>query len=127
MSTLIQHGDSLDLREILKNYDIEERCAETEEEFEYVRDLRAILDDLATQLGYPFDGLQEYASNEPQLIAASKFTEYVKELEMETNPSLSEIGIVADYIDWQRYGDDNIRPGFNEVTIEGFDYLIRGY
>lgn len=146
MSTTIEHSSVIDVRDLA---DLAQECIDivADDADTYDADERAeaqeTLDALAkfmNELGYwdiksktPDDWeeleseIRAYGENEPTLISADYFTEYCEELCKEIGDFPKDLPwYIANHIDWDGVASD-IKVDYNEVTLDGEDYLIRSH
>lgn len=84
----------------------------------------AALTDLDRQL---FCDMEEYARNEPIMIADYEFEEYARELAHDVGwASSDDNNPLMMHIDWEGWAE-SLRADYQEITFEGTTYLIRAY
>lgn len=146
MATTIEHSDILDLRDLA---DVAQECievleddADTYDEDERQEALETLqkLAKFMNELGYwdvksetPEDWealeseVRSYGDNEPTLIAKGYFVEYCEELVKDIGDLPTELPYyIQSNIDWKGVADD-LKVDYNEVTLDGEDYLIRSH
>ena len=114
----------LDLRDLVQEWrDLLDEPADERD-----TDRIAALESMANDLGYPAspDGLEEYAENEPTMIAARDFEEYAQEL-AEDIGAMPEGNHWPTYcIDWERAARE-LAMDYSLCTFDGTDYYIRSF
>ena len=129
------NADVLDLRDIVtagREYletwqDKDTDPIERDEALEALNELDKVHSDLGLGgKGYDgmLDALEEYANDEPTLIAADYFETYAEQLAEELDLIPSDAAWPVRHIDWEAAATE-LLTDYNEVEIEGHAYYIR--
>lgn len=118
--------DTLDLRELVDEWRV--LLEETPREDLDAEDGERIaaMESLAQDLGYPPnpDGLEEYAENEPLMIAARDFEEYAQELAEDIGAIPADSQWPVYCIDWERAARE-LAMDYSLCRFDGTDYYVR--
>ena len=118
----------LDLRDLAKEYEDLKALDGNDTFAELSSDEQQRLADLKALDGEFYNGMAEYAENEPTMIEDCDFEDYAQELadELGYMSGPGKDNPLMGYIDWERWAND-LKQDYTEVTFDGDTYLIRAY
>lgn len=135
MSTLIEHGDVLDVRDLAQ---LAEECEgiieagdftedEVEEAHATLRAFTGMLNDLGIYgASSVSDALYDVANSEVTLIAADYFVQYAEELAEDIGAIDRDASWPLNRIDWDAAAND-LKADYSEADLDGYTYYIRSW